>query len=106
MTLLRLFVTISLHKISEDNLNERDDYRVPFSEQQYIHRPCCISLFKYKSFDQSDPPESPQILDIYSVVLLWEKIYGQTLQIFGSFNIGNIQVFERNSRLCTLGKHI
>ena len=29
-----------------------------------------ISLFKYKSFDQSDPPESPQILDIYSVVVL------------------------------------
>ena len=29
-----------------------------------------ISLFKCKSFDQSDPPESPQILDIYSVVEL------------------------------------
>ena len=30
-----------------------------------------ISLFKYKSFDQSDPPESPQILDIHSVVVLY-----------------------------------
>ena len=29
-----------------------------------------ISLVKYKSFDQSDPPESSQILDIYSVVEL------------------------------------
>ena len=40
-----------------------------FSEQQYMHGFCYISLFKYKSF-QSDPPESPQILDIYSVVVL------------------------------------
>ena len=36
----------------------------------YTHGSCYISLFKHKSFDQSDPPESPQILDIYSVVLL------------------------------------
>ena len=35
--LLRLFVTINLHKINEDNLNERDDYHVPFSKQQYTH---------------------------------------------------------------------
>ena len=27
-------------------------------------------MFKYKSFDQSDLHESPQILDIYSVVAL------------------------------------
>ena len=64
------FFTISLQKINEDNLNERDDYGVPFSDQQYKHGSCYISLFKYKSFDQSDPPESPQILDIYSVVVL------------------------------------
>ena len=50
--------------------NERDDYSVPFSEQQYTHGSCHISLFKCKSFDQSDPPEWPQILDIYSVVVL------------------------------------
>ena len=31
---------------------------------------CYISLFKYKSFGQSGPPESPQILNIYSVVVL------------------------------------
>ena len=65
MTLLRFFVTISLRKINEDDLNKRDDYGVPFSEQQYTHgSSCCIYLFKWKSFDQSDPPEWPQILDI------------------------------------------
>ena len=56
--------------MSEDDLNERDDYGMPFYEQQYMHGSCYFSLFKYKSFDQSDPPESPQILDIYSVVAL------------------------------------
>ena len=45
-------------------------YSGPFSEQQYKHVPFSISLFKYKSFGQSDPPESPQILDIYSAVVL------------------------------------
>ena len=70
MTVLRLFVTVSLRKIHEDNLNERDNYGVPFSEQQYTHGSCKISLFKYKSSDRSDPPESPQILDIYSIVVL------------------------------------
>ena len=60
MTLLRLFLTISLQKIDEDNLNEWDDYGVPFSDQQYRHGSYYISLI----------PESPQILDIYSVVVL------------------------------------
>ena len=54
----------------DDDLNKRDDYGVPFSEHQYTHGSCYISLFKCKSFDQSDPPEWPQILDIYSVVVL------------------------------------
>ena len=66
MTLLRLFVTISY----EDDLNERHDYGVPFSEQQYTHGCCYIFLFKCKSFDRSDLPEWPQILDIYSVVAI------------------------------------
>ena len=70
LTLLGLFITITLRKINQDNLNGRDDYGVPFSEQQYTHGFCYISLFKYKSFDRSDPLESPQILDIYSVVVL------------------------------------
>ena len=69
ITLLRLSVTISLRKIIEDDFNERDYYGVPFSEQQYTHGSCYIS-FKCKSFDQSDPHEWPQILDIYLVVAL------------------------------------
>ena len=59
---------MSLRKINEDNLNEQDDYGEPFSE--YTHESCYTSLFKYKSFGQSVPPESPSILDIYSVVVL------------------------------------
>ena len=30
-----------------------------------------LCLIKYKSSNQSDPPESPQMLDIYSVVVPW-----------------------------------
>ena len=41
--------------MNQDNLNERDDHGEPFSEQQYTHGSCYISLFKYKSFGQSDP---------------------------------------------------
>ena len=63
---LETFVTLSLLKINEDDLNKREDYGVSFSEQ-YTH---WVSLFICKSFDQSDLPEWPQILDIYSVVVL------------------------------------
>ena len=64
------FVTITLRKINQDKLNERDDYGEPFYRQQYTHGCRYISLFKYKFFGQSDRPESPQILDIYSVMVL------------------------------------
>ena len=37
---LETFVTISLRKINEDDLNERDNYGGPFSEQQYTHGSC------------------------------------------------------------------
>ena len=67
---LETFGHHSLGKINEDDLNEWDDYGLLFSEQQYTHRSCYISLFKCKYFDQSDPPGWPQILDIYSVVVL------------------------------------
>ena len=70
MTLLRLFVTILSRKINEDDLNKSHDYGVPFSEQQYMHGSLLYIFFKCKSFDQSDPPEWPQILDISSVVVL------------------------------------
>ena len=43
MTLLRLLVTISLRKVNEDDLNERDDYGMPFSEQQYTHGSLCLN---------------------------------------------------------------
>ena len=69
MTLLRLVVTISLYKINEGSLNERDDYDVPFSKQQYPNVSFISLCSKYKSFDKSDPPESPQILDISSAVV-------------------------------------
>ena len=70
VTLLGLFIIISLRKKNQDNLNELDGYGEPFPEQQYMYRPFYISLFEYKSFGQSDPSEWPQTLDIYSVVVL------------------------------------
>ena len=38
------FVTRSLRNINEDDLNERGDYGVPFSEQQYTHGSCYIYI--------------------------------------------------------------
>ena len=46
MTLLELFVTISLRKINQNNLNERYDYGELFSEQQYtvgLHISLCLN---------------------------------------------------------------
>ena len=40
-----------------------------------MHGSFYSSLFKYKSFGQSDPPELPQILDIYSVLVQLECHY-------------------------------
>ena len=63
--LLRLFITISFYflitKDEIDNISQLDDYDAPFCEQQYTHGSCYISLFKFKSFDQFNPPELPQI---------------------------------------------
>ena len=70
--LLELFVTISLQKINQDNFNERDDYGEPFSEQQYTHGSYYTSLFKYKSFGQSDPP--PRIASNFRHLLSWGTI--------------------------------
>ena len=53
-----------------DDISQLDDYDAPFCEQQYTRRSRYISLFKFKSFDQFNPPKLPQILDIYSVVVL------------------------------------
>ena len=48
----------NLRKLNEDDLNERDDYGVLFSEQQYSHGSYYISLFKCKSIDQFDQPQT------------------------------------------------
>ena len=53
-------------KLLSPTLNERDDYGIPFSKQQYMHGSCLNT----KSFDQSGAHESPQVLDIHSVVVL------------------------------------
>ena len=42
----------------EDNISQLGDYDAPFCEQ-YTHGSCYISLFKFKSFDQFNPP-APQ----------------------------------------------
>ena len=62
--------TSVLQKMKEDNISQLDDYDAPFCEKQYTHGFCYLSLFKFKSFDQFDPHELSQILDIYSVVAL------------------------------------
>ena len=56
--------------MQQDNINQLDYYDAPLCEQQYTNGSCYISLFKFKSFDQFNPPELPKILDIYSVVVL------------------------------------
>ena len=56
--------------MKEDNISKLGDYDAPFCEQQYTHGSCYISFFKFKSFDQFNTPNLPQILDIYSVVAL------------------------------------
>ena len=52
---LRLLSPLVLQNMNVDNFNDIDDYGAPLCEQQYTHGPCYISLFKFKSFDQSDP---------------------------------------------------
>ena len=59
-----------LQKMKEESISQLGDYDAPSREQQYTHRSCYISLFKFKSFDQFNPPKLPKILDIYSVVAL------------------------------------
>ena len=44
--------------MKEDNISELDDYDASFCEQQYTHGYCYISLFKLKSFDQFNTPQT------------------------------------------------
>ena len=44
--------------MKEDNISRLGDYDAPFCEQQYTHGSCYISLFKFKSFDQFNTPQT------------------------------------------------
>ena len=60
-----------LQRMKENYFSQLDDYDKPFCEQQYAHESCLFVFFaQFKSVDQFNPPELPQILDIYSVVVL------------------------------------
>ena len=61
-----------IKKINEDNFIQLDDYGATFCEREYMQESCYISLIQFKSSDQFNPPppESSQILDICSVVVL------------------------------------
>ena len=56
--------------MKEQNVSQLDDYDVPLCKRQTTHWPYYISLSKFKSFNEFNPPKLPQILDIYSVVVL------------------------------------
>ena len=56
--------------MKEHYFSQLDDYNEPFCEKT-IHAWVLLDcLFKFKSFDQFNPPEPPKILDIYPVVTL------------------------------------
>ena len=76
-----------------------DDYGAPFCERQYVHGYCYNSLFKFKSSDQSNSPQSPQILDIYSVVALWRQ-WSVILQ-----NWGRLFMFREYNKSQVLWRH-
>ena len=44
--------------MKEDNVSQLGDYDAPFCEQQYTHGSCDISLFKFRSFDQFNTPQT------------------------------------------------
>ena len=56
--LFRLSITINFTKMKEDNISQLGDYDGPFCEQQYSHGSCYISLFKFKSFDEFNTPQT------------------------------------------------
>ena len=54
----------------EDSASQLKDYDASFGEGPSARWSRYISLFKFKSSDQFNTPKLPQILGIYSVVLL------------------------------------
>ena len=54
-----LFLTsLMLQKMKEGNISQLGDYDAPLCELQYTHGSCYISLFKFKSFDQFNTPQT------------------------------------------------
>ena len=50
--------TINFTKDKRRDTSQLDDYDAPFCEQQYTHGSCYISLFKFKSSDQFNTPQT------------------------------------------------
>ena len=44
--------------MKEDNIAQFGDYDAPFCEQRYRQGSCYVSLFKFKSFDQFNTPQT------------------------------------------------
>ena len=50
--------TLGAQKVKEDNISLLGDNDEPFPEQQHKHGSCYIFLFKFKSFDQLNTPQT------------------------------------------------
>ena len=50
--------------MKEDNISQLGDYDAPFCEQQYTLGSRYISLFKFKSFDQFNIPQTASNVNI------------------------------------------
>ena len=59
-----------LQKMKEDYFSQLGDYDEPFCEQQYTYGSCLFVCSNSNPLISSVPPEPPQILDIYWVVVL------------------------------------
>ena len=50
--------TLGAQKVKEDNISQLGDNDEPFPEPQHMHGSCYIFLFKFKSFDQLNTPQT------------------------------------------------
>ena len=103
MEILVLYFFIKNLHLRDGDFNELDDYGVPFCERQYTHGSCYISFFKFKSFDQSDPPESPQILGINSAVVIQKQTY--FFKVMNEKSLQNSDLHLCTVRRGALGQH-
>ena len=65
---------LNLQKIKEDNVSQLGNNDEIFNQQQHMHGSCCISFFKFKSFDQLIPPPPPNCLKFQTFTQLWHYI--------------------------------